>query len=77
MALGEPHQPALVADEALVDVVKLLDQRIDARLIEPQRLYFLDDVFLELLAFALLRRRQQLIAQLVVDVLVLQPARAA
>jgi hypothetical protein len=29
------HQAALVTDEALVDVVELLDQRVDARLIEP------------------------------------------
>ena len=33
MALGEPHQPALVADESLVDVVELLDQSVDARLL--------------------------------------------
>src|SRR5262249_56597965 len=39
VALGESHQAALVADEALVDVVELLDQRVDARLIEPQRLH--------------------------------------
>jgi len=35
VALGEPHQAAFVADQALVDVVELLDQRVDARLIEP------------------------------------------
>src|SRR5262249_36604038 len=34
-APGGPHQAALVADQALVDVVELLDQRVDARLIEP------------------------------------------
>ena len=45
VALGEPHQPALVADEPLVDVVELLDQRVDARLIEPQRLNLGDDLF--------------------------------
>ena len=44
VALGEPHQPALVADETLVDVVELLDQRVDARLIEPQRLHLGDDL---------------------------------
>ena len=76
MALGEPHQSALVADEALVDVVELLDQGVDARLIEPQRLHLDDDLFLELLVLALLRRRQQLVVQLVVDVLVLQSAQA-
>jgi hypothetical protein len=35
VALGQPHQAALVADEPLVDVVELLHQRVDARLIEP------------------------------------------
>jgi hypothetical protein len=35
---------ALVADEALVEVVKLLDQRVDARLVEPQRLHLADDL---------------------------------
>src|SRR3982074_3073803 len=50
--LGEPHQPAFVADEALVDVVELLDQGIDARLVEPQRLHLGDDLVLELLVFA-------------------------
>jgi hypothetical protein len=36
VAFGKPHQAAFVADEALVDVIELLDQRIDARLVEPQ-----------------------------------------
>ena len=74
VALGEPHQAALVADEALVDVVELLDQRIDARLVEPQRLHLGDDVVLELLVAALLRGRERIVAQLVLDVLVLQAA---
>src|SRR5499427_638609 len=43
VALREPHQAALVADQALVDVIELLYQRIDARLIEPQRLHLADD----------------------------------
>src|SRR6266542_2647238 len=58
VALGEPHQTALVADEPLVDVVELLDQRVDARLIEPQRLHLADDLVLELLVTALLRGRE-------------------
>ena len=74
MALGEPHQAALVADEALVDVVELLDQRIDARLVEAERLHLGDDVVLELLVAALLRGRERIVAQLVLDVLVLQAA---
>ena len=74
VALGEPHQAALVADQALVDVVELLDQRIDARLVEPQRLHLGDDVVLELLVAALLRRRERGVLELELDVLVLQAA---
>ena len=36
VALGESHQAAFVADQPLVDVVEMLDQRVDARLIEPE-----------------------------------------
>ena len=64
VAVGEAHQPAFEADQALVDVVELLDQRIDARLVEPQRLHLGDDLVLQLLVFALLRRRQRLVLQL-------------
>ena len=74
VALGEPHQAALVADEALVDVVELLDQRIDARLVEAQRLHLGDDVVLELLVAALLRGRERGVLELELDVLVLQAA---
>src|SRR6266571_4850643 len=76
VAFGKPHQPALVAHQALVDVVELLDQRIDARLVEPQRLHLGDDLFLELLVFALLRGRERGALELELDVLVLQPAQA-
>ena len=74
VALGKPHQAALVADQALVDVVELLDQRVDARLVQPQRLHLADDLFLELLVLALLRRRQRLVVQLVADVQILKAA---
>ena len=47
VAFRQPHQPAFMADQPLVDVVKLLDQRIDARLVEAERLHLLDDVVLE------------------------------
>jgi hypothetical protein len=55
VAFGEPHQAALAADEALVDFVELLDQRVDARLVEAERLHLGDDLVLELLVLALLR----------------------
>src|SRR6516165_7589985 len=35
MALGEPQQASLVTDEPLVDVMELLDQRLDARPVQP------------------------------------------
>ena len=74
VALGEPHQAALEADQALVDVVELLDERVDARLVEAERLHLGDDLVLELLVLALLRRRERLVLELVLDVLVLQAA---
>ena len=74
VAFRQPHQPAFEADEPLVDVVELLDQRVDARLVEAERLHLGDDLFLELLVLALLRRRQRVALELELDVLVLQPA---
>ena len=71
---GEAQKLRLQADEPLVDVVELLDQRIDAVLVERERFDVGDDLFLERLVFALLRRRQRLVLELVLDVLVLQPA---
>ena len=56
VGLGEAEEPALVADQALVDVVELLDQAIDARLVEAERLDRGDDLVLELLVAALLAR---------------------
>src|SRR6267378_1651438 len=47
---------------------------LDTRLIEPQRLHLADDLVLELLVAALLRGRERIVAQLVLDVLVLQAA---
>ena len=74
VALGEPHQPAFVRNQILVDVVELLDQRVDARLVEAERLHLSDDLFLELLVLALLRGRERQALELELDVLVLQPA---
>ena len=74
VALGEPHQAALVADEALVDFIELLDQRVDARLVQSQRLHLGDDLVLQLLILAFLRGRERQPFELELDVLVLQPA---
>src|SRR5262249_40031929 len=35
VALGKPHQASLVTNEPLVDVIELLDQRVDARSVQP------------------------------------------
>jgi hypothetical protein len=35
VALGKPHQASLVTDETPVDVIELLDQRVDARSVQP------------------------------------------
>src|SRR5450755_2521311 len=72
VAVAEAQQAALERDQLLVDVVELLDERVDTRLIQPQRLHLDDDFVLQLLVFALLRRRQRFVLQLVGDVLLLQ-----
>ena len=74
VGFGEAEQPALVADQALVDVVELLDQRVDAVLVERQRFDRRDDLVLELLVAALLGGRERRVLQLELDVLVLQAA---
>ena len=74
VAVAEAQQAALERDQLLVDVVELLDQRIDTGLVQPQRLHLDDDFVLQLLVFALLRRRQRLVLQLVGNVLLLQAA---
>ena len=54
MALGEPDQAGLEADKALVDIIELLDQRIDARSVQPERLHLADDLVLQLFVLAFL-----------------------
>ena len=72
MTLGEPHELALVADEALVDVVELLNQRIDACPVQPKRFHLANYLALQLLILALLRRRDRLSFELELNVLILQ-----
>ena len=74
MRLGKPHQLHIEADEPLIDVVKLLDQRLDAILVERERLDVGDDVFFQCFVLALLSRRERLVLELVLDVLILQTA---
>jgi len=61
MRIGEAQQFGLEADQPLVDVVKLLDQRLDAVLVERQRFDVGDDLLLERLVFALLGGRQRFV----------------
>ena len=74
VAFGKTHQADFETDETPVDFVKLLDQRVDAALIERERLDVGDELFFQLLVTALLRRRERLVLELVLDVLVLQLA---
>ena len=71
VGLGQAHEPAFERVEPLVDVVELLDQRLDARIVERQRLHIGDDLIAQLLVAALLRGRER---GLVADFLVLQLA---
>ena len=73
-AFRQAQQLGLQPDQAAVDVVKLLDQRVDAVLVERQRLDVGDDLLLERLVFALLGGGQRLVLELVLDILVLQAA---
>jgi hypothetical protein len=59
IAFGQAQQAALVGDQALVDVVELLDQAVDAVLVERQRLDRGDQRVFQFLVAALLGRRQR------------------
>ena len=65
---------ALVSKELLIDLVEMLDQRIDTRLVESEGLHLGDDCFLKFLRLALLRGRQPLVLQLSLNVEFLQTA---
>ena len=58
VGLGQAHEAAFQRVEALVDVVELLDQRLDAGVVERQRLHLGDDLLAQLLVAALLRGRE-------------------
>ena len=54
IALGEAEQPALIAEQLLVDVVQRLDQALDAVGVERERLDLGDDLVLQDLVALLL-----------------------
>ncbi len=70
----QPQQPALKSDETLVDVVELLDQRIDAVLVQRQRLDLRDHLILELAVTPVLAGRELRALHAAGDELVLQAA---
>ncbi|MBL0951004.1 MAG: CPBP family intramembrane metalloprotease [Pseudomonas sp.] len=74
MAFRKTHQAHFEADQTTVDFVELLDQRIDTRLVQRERFDVCYELFFELLVAALLARRERLVLELVLDVLVLQLA---
>jgi hypothetical protein len=75
VGFGQTQQAALVLHQALVDVVELLDERVDAVLVQRQRLDGLDELVLELLVAALLGGRQRAgCGKALLDLLVLQLA---
>jgi hypothetical protein len=65
---------ALVSKELFIDLVEMLDQRIDTRLVEPEGLHLGEDVPLKFFRLALLRGRQPFALQLTLNVDFLQAA---
>ncbi|MCY1484950.1 hypothetical protein D9M68_185640 [compost metagenome] len=59
VGFGKPQQAAFVLHQPLGNVVELLDQAVDAVLVERQRLDRLDQLILELLVAALLSGRKR------------------
>ncbi len=77
VVLGGAHQAALMRDEALVDVVELLDQRLDAVGVERERLHVGDDDVLQLGLLLGLGGRDRAAAGLEIRLLVLELAQLA
>ena len=59
VAFGQAQQTAFVLHQALGDVVELLDEAVDAVLVERQRLHRRHQLILQLLVTALLAGRQR------------------
>ena len=59
IAVGQRSSRPSRPDQALVDVVELLDQRLDAVVVQLQRLHVGDDLVLQRLVLALLGRRER------------------
>ena len=74
MQVSQTHQLAFKLDETLVDLVQLLDQRFDTRIVEVQRLQVLDDVGDDLVVFLEVLRGEDLALDLPLDQTLLQLA---
>src|SRR5689334_8539459 len=75
-ALREPQQPAFIGDEPAVDLVKLVDEVFDARVVEAHAFDVVNDLRLELLVAPLGYARQRLALLQRIDPLVLQPVQS-
>src|SRR5690606_8284311 len=71
MAVGEPHDAALEADETLVDRVELLDETLDTGVVERKALDVADDLLAQLLVRFELLARALLAGDLLLELLVL------
>ncbi len=71
VAVGEAHETALEADEAAVDRVELLDEALDARVVEREALHVGDDLLAQLVVGLLLLARALLARDLLLELLVL------
>src|SRR5262245_3907645 len=72
--VGQLHQAALVCDKTLVDRVELLDQTLDAGVVERQTLDVADDLVAQLVVATLLRAIELLAHHLHLNLLVVQLA---
>src|SRR5262249_55503813 len=71
---GQPHQAALIRDKTLVYRVELLDQTLDAGVLERQALDVADDLVTQLIVATLLRAIEPLARHLHLNFLILQLA---
>ena len=58
VGLGQAHEPAFQRIQPLVDVIELLNQRLDTRIVQRQRFHFGDDIIAQLAVAPLLARRK-------------------
>src|SRR5262249_17063172 len=72
--VGQPHQAALVRDKTLVYGVELLDQTLDAGVLERQALNVADDLVAQLIVATLLRAIEPLARHLHLSFLIRQLA---